>query len=119
MLPASSRSSKRNCTGCHGTEKQKNKFQAHTYELLVKGGEDNGAGIVPGKPDESSVIKRITLPADHDDHMPPKDKPQPTEKEIGLLKWWVAQGADANKKVKETQVPAELNYVRPTPTRLI
>jgi hypothetical protein len=99
----------RNCTGCHGTEKQKNKFQAHTYELLVKGGEDNGAGIVPGKPEESSVIKRITLPADHDDHMPPKDKPQPTEKEIGLLKWWVAQGADANKKVKETQVPAELN----------
>jgi mono/diheme cytochrome c family protein len=99
----------RNCTACHGTEKQKNKFQAHTYELLLKGGEDNGAGIVPGKPDESAVIKRISLPLDHDDHMPPKDKPQPTEKEIGLLKWWVAQGADAAKKVKDTQVPAELN----------
>ncbi len=99
----------RTCTGCHGSDKQKGKFAAHTYELLVKGGKDGGAGIVPGKPDESSVIKRIALPMDHDDKMPPSDKPQPTDKEVGLLKWWIAQGADAQKKNKDVQVPAELN----------
>jgi hypothetical protein len=77
--------------------------------LLVKGGKDSGAGIVPGKPDESSIIKRLALPKDNDESMPPEDKPQPTEKEVALLKWWITAGADAALKVKDAQVPAELN----------
>ena len=98
----------RTCTGCHGTEKQKGDFQANTLELFVKGGKDAGPGIVPGKPEESSVIKRILLPKSDDDAMPPEDKPQPTEKEIALLKWWVTAGADGALKVKDAQLPAEL-----------
>ncbi len=98
----------RTCVSCHGSEKQRGGFAAHTYEALVKGGKDAGAGIVPGKPDESSVLVRLLLPLDHDDHMPPEDKPQPTEKDIALLKWWIAQGADAQKKNKELEVPADL-----------
>jgi mono/diheme cytochrome c family protein len=98
----------RTCYSCHGEEKQKGEFQAHTLELFIKGGEDGGAGIVPGKPDESSVIKRILLPKSDDDAMPPEDKPQPTEKEIALLKWWVTAGADGALKVKDAQVPDEL-----------
>ena len=99
----------RTCYSCHGTEKKKGGFQAHTLELLVKGGKDSGAGIVPGKPDESSIIKRLSLPKDNDESMPPEDKPQPTEKEVALLKWWITAGADAALKVKDAQVPAELN----------
>lgn len=99
----------RTCYGCHGTEKKKGGFQTHTLELLVKGGKDSGAGIVPGKPDESSIIKRLALPKDNDESMPPEDKPQPTEKEVALLKWWITAGADAALKVKDAQVPAELN----------
>jgi mono/diheme cytochrome c family protein len=98
----------RTCYSCHGEEKKKGGFQAHTLELLVKGGDDAGPGIVPGKPDESSIIKRILLPKSDDDAMPPEDKPQPTEKEIALLKWWVTAGADAALKVKDAQVPDEL-----------
>ena len=99
----------RTCTACHGTEKKKGDYQMHTYELVLKGGKDAGAGVVPGKPDESSIVKRMCLPADDDDHMPPKDKKQPEGKEIGLVKWWIGQGADRTKKNKEVQVPAELN----------
>jgi cytochrome c5 len=98
----------RTCYSCHGEEKKKGGFQAHTLELLVKGGDDAGPGIVPGKPDESSIIKRILLPKSDDDAMPPEDKPQPTEKEIALLKWWVTAGADAALKVKDAQVPDDL-----------
>ena len=72
-------------------EKKKGEFQAHTLELFVKGGEETGAGVVPGKPDESSVIKRLLFRRRRRS-MPPKDKPQPTEKEIAMLKWWVASG---------------------------
>jgi len=99
----------RTCYSCHGEEKKKGGFQAHTLELFVKGGKDSGAGIVPGKPDESAVIKRLLLPKSEDEAMPPEDKPQPTEKEIGLLKWWITSGADGALKVKDAQVPAELN----------
>lgn len=98
----------RTCYSCHGEEKQRGGFAAHTFEALSKGGKDGGPGIVPGKPEESSVLARILLPADHDDHMPPEGKPQPTEKEIALFKWWIAQGADAQKKNKEVELPAEL-----------
>ncbi len=97
------------CNGCHGEKKQKGGFAAHTFDLLVKGGKEGGAGIVPGKSAESSIIKRIALPADDDEHMPPKDKPQPSEKEVKLLKWWIDQGADVQKKLKDVQIPADLN----------
>ena len=97
----------RTCTACHGAEKQKAEMRLDSYEAVIKGG-DTGSPIVAGKPDESLMIKRLSLPLDDDDHMPPKDKPQPTEKEIKLLKFWIAQGADQNKKVKELTLPDEL-----------
>jgi mono/diheme cytochrome c family protein len=98
----------RTCTACHGPEKQKADMRLDSFDAVIKGGE-TGPAIVAGKPDESLMIKRLTLPLDDDDHMPPKEKPQPTEKEIKLLKFWIAQGADQTKKVKELTLPAELN----------
>ncbi len=41
------------------------------YELLVKGGKE-GEGLVHGKSADSSIIKRVQLPEDDDEHMPPK-----------------------------------------------
>jgi hypothetical protein len=51
------------------------------------------AAIVPGKPDESELISRITS-SDPDLVMPPPDAGQPlSEKQIDLLKRWIAAGA--------------------------
>ena len=47
------------------------------------------------------MIERLLLPADDEDHMPPKEKPQLTQGEISLLHWWINTGADFNKKIKE------------------
>jgi len=69
---------------------------------LMKGGKD-GIVIEPGKADASEMIKRLTLPLDDDDHMPPKEKKQLTAAEISLLHWWINTGADFNKKVKDLQ----------------
>ncbi|MFN0128853.1 MAG: c-type cytochrome domain-containing protein [Verrucomicrobiales bacterium] len=98
----------RTCYSCHGEEKTKGGFQTHKLELFIKGGEEGGPGIVAGKPDESSVIKRLLLPKDADEAMPPEDKPQPTAKEIALIKWWVTAGADGALKVKDAQLPDDL-----------
>ena len=63
-----------------------------TVEGIQKGGE-NGAVIVPGKPDESPLLRRCELPLDDDDHMPPEGKPQPTAEELAALRAWLAAGA--------------------------
>ncbi len=91
---------KEKCYACHNESKQKGKLRMDSPAFLMKGGE-NGPIFVSGKPDESEMIKRILLPLNHDDHMPPKEKPQITTKEFDLLKWWIAQGADMHKSVKD------------------
>ncbi len=102
-----------NCVGCHNPEKTKGKLLMHTVEGLMKGGE-NGVIVVAGKPDESPLIKRITLPKDDDDIMPPEDGPLASG-DIEILKQWITQGAgwpagvtlSAKKKVAAAPKPAK------------
>lgn len=95
------------CYSCHGNKKQKGKLRMDSPQFLAKGGED-GKILVPGKADESELIKRLLLPVEHKEHMPPKQKPQLREKQISLLRWWVEEGAPFDKKVKELQQPEKL-----------
>ena len=59
------------CLECHNPNKIKGKLLMDSAVALLKGG-DTGPGLVTGKPDESEIIKRVVLPKDHDDIMPPK-----------------------------------------------
>lgn len=95
------------CYGCHGDKKQKGKLRLDKPELIMKGGKD-GAVVVPGKSNESELIKRITLPREDEHHMAPREKTQLTEQEILLLKWWVDNGADFTKKVKALPQPEKI-----------
>ncbi len=59
------------CYGCHSAkEKTKGGLQLDTRDAMRRGGE-SGPGIVPGKPDESEVIKAIRY-TDKDTQMPPQ-----------------------------------------------
>ncbi|MBD0288988.1 MAG: hypothetical protein ICV79_26720, partial [Flavisolibacter sp.] len=88
------------CYSCHGPKKQKGKLRLDEPTFIQKGGK-NGAVIEAGKADKSELIKRLLLPREEEHHMPPKEKPQLSEKQIALLHWWVEQGAPFDKKVKE------------------
>ena len=79
------------CLECHNPAKEKGKLLMHTAEALLKGGE-SGPSLVAGKPAESELIKRLVLPADHDDIMPPKGGPL-AAKDVEILKRWIAEGA--------------------------
>ncbi|MEZ5387537.1 MAG: DUF1553 domain-containing protein [Prosthecobacter sp.] len=79
------------CLECHNPNKIKGKLLMDSAEALLKGG-DAGPGFVAGKPDESEIFKRVVLPADHDDIMPPKGDPL-SAKEVDVLKRWIADGA--------------------------
>jgi hypothetical protein len=73
----------------------------------MKGGKD-GPVIIAGNVEKSEMAKRLSLPREDDDHMPPKEKPQPTEQEIALIHWWIKSGALFDKKVKQLDQPEEI-----------
>jgi hypothetical protein len=82
------------CYKCHSSEAQKagklkGELLLDTRGGLLKGGE-NGPVIVPGKVDESRLIKAIRY-TDDDLKMPPKVKL--TDEAIADLEKWVALGA--------------------------
>ena len=60
---------------------------------------------MPGNADNSDMIKRILLPDEDDKHMPPREKPQLTNEQIALLHWWIENGDDTLRKVKEMPQP--------------
>ena len=88
------------CTGCHGPSKQKGGLRLDGPDWIMKGGK-NGKVLVNGDPDESELIKRLLLPEEDEDHMPPKEKNQLSDKELELLHWWISQGTDFEKRVKD------------------
>jgi len=91
------------CYGCHGEKKQKSKLRLDAPQWILKGGKDGV--IINDSIRESKLMKRLLLPREDQDHMPPKQKPQLNEREIALIHWWVDNGADFNKKVKELKQP--------------
>ena len=75
----SARSSSDNCYKCHSVEQGKAKggLTLDTREGLLKGG-DNGAGVVPGDPEKSLLIKAVSY-NDPDLQMPPKGEKLTTQ----------------------------------------
>ena len=74
------------CYECHGGKKQKGGLALDSREGLRDGGE-SGAAIVPGKPEESLLIRSITH-ADPDLKMPAK-APKLDERVIADFVAWV------------------------------
>jgi mono/diheme cytochrome c family protein len=94
------------CASCHGPEKRKGGLRLDSLADLQQGAE-NGPVLVAGKADDSPMIQRLLLPLDHEDHMPPEGRPQPTREEIGLLQWWINAGAPGEGKVGSFKPDAE------------
>jgi mono/diheme cytochrome c family protein len=80
------------CLECHGPKKTKGELRLDSKAAALKGGESEKT-IIPGDPDASELIKRISLPAGHDDIMPPKGDPL-SKTEIETLRAWVKEGAE-------------------------
>ncbi|HUQ65383.1 MAG TPA: DUF1549 domain-containing protein [Flavitalea sp.] len=80
-----------NCYKCHSAKKVKGELRLDGKDFVFKGGE-SGPVIIAGKPHESEVIRRISLPRDDEDAMPPKGK-KLADNDIRLLTFWVAKGA--------------------------
>jgi mono/diheme cytochrome c family protein len=83
------------CFRCHGPDAKVRKAGFRLdQEKSAKGQAESGEHpIVPGKPESSELIRRITS-ADADERMPPKDSGKTLSKhEIDLLRRWIQEGA--------------------------
>ncbi len=76
------------CMSCHNTTKAKGELVLKDSTSILLGGED-GEVLVRGNSDESPLVQRLFLDIDHDDHMPPKGKPQLSHAELELIREWV------------------------------
>jgi mono/diheme cytochrome c family protein len=76
------------CFSCHGPDKQKAGLRLDSRQALLTGGE-SGPVVVPGKPEDSLLIKAVHY-AD-ETRMPPKGKLKPEQ--IAALAAWVKDGA--------------------------
>ena len=81
------------CVLCHGKRRQEGGLDLRTQASRLKGGK-SGPALVPGKPDESLILKRISS-----GEMPPPKmlfeyavRP-PTSSEVKTLRKWITAGS--------------------------
>ncbi len=80
----------RYCVECHPAKDPDGGLTLESYKGLLAGG-DHGPVLVPGKPDDSRLVRM--LEGKTGPRMPPKRAKQPPPEELALLRAWVAAGA--------------------------
>ncbi|HET9378386.1 MAG TPA: DUF1549 domain-containing protein, partial [Chthoniobacterales bacterium] len=80
-----------NCMPCHGGVRQKNGISFLFREEALGTGKSGKRTIVPGKPNESELIARVTS-SDPEARMP-YHAPPLSAQQIDLLRRWIKQGA--------------------------
>jgi len=83
------------CVSCHGLEKSRGGLQLHSFAVLAEGG-DSGMVTSPGAAERSELYRRLTLPADHEEAMPPDGKKRLTPQQTEILRRWIQAGASAD-----------------------
>jgi len=81
-----------NCVPCHGGVRQKNGVSFIFREEALGVGKSGRRTIVPGKPEASELIARLTS-TDAETRMPYHGPPLPPQ-QIALLRRWIKEGAN-------------------------
>jgi mono/diheme cytochrome c family protein len=93
------------CFDCHRPPKVKSGLDLSSLQTILKGG-DRGAGVIPGRPDDSQLYQALKPEADP--HMPPKK--QLSEEQIGLVRTWIEKLGSPAAQASVTN-SAATNYV--------
>ncbi|HAV63301.1 MAG TPA: hypothetical protein DCY13_13165, partial [Verrucomicrobiales bacterium] len=92
------------CYPCHSRIKQKAGLRLDAGRLIHAGARD-GPVILPGRGDESVLLRRL-LSTDEEERMPPEGKPLAAE-EVALLRAWIDAGAKSPADEPIPKTPAE------------
>lgn len=83
---------KKKCYNCHSSTKRKGGLRLDSEYYILKGGK-NGKVLIVGNSSLSTLYTNLILPQEHENHMPPKGKPQLSKQEIDILNSWIKKGA--------------------------
>lgn len=81
------------CIGCHQPAKAQGGYVMTSRDALVKRGDTDLPGVVPGKPLESNLLAKISPTKDGKAPSMPKGGPALPEKDVALIARWIADGA--------------------------
>ena len=81
------------CYECHGSTQQESGLRLDERGAILAGGESGAPALVPGRAMESELVRRIALPRDDDDAMPPDGRQRLSGDEILVLIDWIHAGA--------------------------
>lgn len=95
------------CVSCHGPAKAEGDLRLDTPQGIAKGGDD-GPVVAPGRAASSDLIRRVWLPASHEDAMPPAGHRPLSPADASLLRWWIDQGARADLTLADAEIGPEI-----------
>jgi mono/diheme cytochrome c family protein len=84
---------KNHCYSCHGATKVKGGLRLDSKEHALTAGDSGLVSIIPHDAQSSLLIKRMLLPEEHDDVMPPSSKAPVDPDELVALMEWIDAGA--------------------------
>lgn len=99
------------CVVCHESPDPDGDYDITTVANMMKAGKKGGPGVVPGKPDESSIITYIRGIANP---RMPEDEPPLSDESLHMLRMWIAAGAIDDSPAAEEMVE-ETPAVVPAP----
>lgn len=92
----------KNCFSCHGPDEQTKGLRLDRVADIMDANAD-GLLLVAGKADESELFRRISLPEDDQEIMPPSDFGSPlSAADQELIKQWISEGANFDQQDLET-----------------
>ncbi len=101
---------KTNCASCHHQPISRAGWDMSTDSSLLIGGK-YGSTIIKGDPENSELIKRISLPVESRKHMPPATMPALRPMEIFILKHWIKSGANTEKSIADADIDEQTKAI--------
>ncbi len=88
----------RRCGSCHNDDRTRGGLSLVDHAAVMEGGL-HGNTVVPGNPDRSELLRRVTLANSHDQFMPKGGRTPLTSEQVEAIRWWIAQGASGSAAV--------------------
>jgi len=95
------------CIDCHEGDESDGNWDASTVATMTKAGDKGGPGIIPGDPDNSSIVQYI-----RGEKLPrmPRKKAALSEDVLHVIRLWIAAGAvDDSLEPAPVMAPAQAN----------
>jgi mono/diheme cytochrome c family protein len=82
------------CLQCHGGDKAKGGLSFGSQDSAMKRLKSGHTAIIPGQPEKSEMLARLTSTDPEQQMPPPEQTKRPTAQQIALLREWIVAGAE-------------------------